>query len=162
MAGPVPGTSLPFEFPPWENSEHGTGSGQPSGCLVMVHISLFRHHSPKVPSVRWTVHFSVNSAQVLGGPVPMLPLPESFLLCPLYVCVSRSVVSTLCDPMDCSPPDSSVQGVFQGKNTGVGWHSLLQGILSTQGLNLCLLHCRQILYKDPRQPKINNNALHNG
>jgi len=36
-----------------------------------------------------------------------------------------------------------------GKNTGVGCHSLLQGIFPTQGLNLsllCLQHCRQILY----------------
>ena len=33
-----------------------------------------------------------------------------------------------------------------GKNTGVGSHSLLQGIFLTQGLNLSLLHCRQILY----------------
>ena len=32
-----------------------------------------------------------------------------------------------------------------GKNTGMGCHSLLQGIFSTQGLNpylLCLLHCQ--------------------
>ena len=33
-----------------------------------------------------------------------------------------------------------------GKNTGVGSHSLLQGIFPTLGLNLCLLYCRQILY----------------
>ena len=33
-----------------------------------------------------------------------------------------------------------------GKNTGVGGHSLLRGIFTTQGLNPCLLHCRQILY----------------
>ena len=33
-----------------------------------------------------------------------------------------------------------------GKNTGVGCHTLLQGIFLTQGLNPCLLHCRQILY----------------
>ena len=32
------------------------------------------------------------------------------------------------------------------KNTGVGCHSLLQGIFLTQGLNTSLLHCRQILY----------------
>ena len=32
-----------------------------------------------------------------------------------------------------------------GKNTGVGCHSLLQGIFVTQRLNLDL-HCRQILY----------------
>ena len=33
-----------------------------------------------------------------------------------------------------------------GKNTGVGSHFLLQGIFSTQGLRLGLLHCRQIFY----------------
>ena len=33
-----------------------------------------------------------------------------------------------------------------GKNTGVSNHSLLQGIFLTQGLNLDLMHCRQILY----------------
>ena len=32
------------------------------------------------------------------------------------------------------------------KNPGVGCHALLQGIILTQGLNLCLLYCRQILY----------------
>ena len=34
-----------------------------------------------------------------------------------------------------------------GKNTGVGSHSLLQGIFPTQGSNPCLLHRRQILYQ---------------
>ena len=33
-----------------------------------------------------------------------------------------------------------------GKNTGVGCHSLLQGIFLTQGSNQGLLHWRQILY----------------
>ena len=33
-----------------------------------------------------------------------------------------------------------------GKNTGVGSHSLLQGIFPNQGSNLSFLHCRQILY----------------
>ena len=39
--------------------------------------------------------------------------------------------------MDCSLP---------GNSTGVGCHSLLQEIFSTQGLNPGLLHCRQTLY----------------
>ena len=54
-----------------------------------------------------------------------------------------------CDPMDYSPPGSSVHGDSPGKNTGVGCRSLLQGIFPTQGLNphlLRLLHCRQVLY----------------
>ena len=51
---------------------------------------------------------------------------------------------TLCKPMELArlpyPWDSL------GKNTGVGSHSLLQGIFLTQGLNLDLQHYRQILY----------------
>ena len=35
---------------------------------------------------------------------------------------------------------------FPGKNTGVGYRFLLQGIFPTQGLNPGLLHCRQTLY----------------
>ena len=35
---------------------------------------------------------------------------------------------------------------FPGKNTGVGSHSLLQGIFPTKGLKPGLLHCRWILY----------------
>ena len=37
--------------------------------------------------------------------------------------------------MDCSPPDSSVHGDSPGKNIGVGWQFILQGIFLTQGLN---------------------------
>ena len=36
---------------------------------------------------------------------------------------------------------------FSRQDTGVGGHFLLQGIFLTQGSNLGLLHCRQILYK---------------
>ena len=35
---------------------------------------------------------------------------------------------------------------FSGKNTRVGCYFRLQGIFPTQGSNLCLLHCRRILY----------------
>ena len=53
---------------------------------------------------------------------------------------------TLCDLMDSGLPDSSVHGDSPGKNTGVGCHTLLQGIFPTQGLNPGLPHCRWILY----------------
>ena len=49
----------------------------------------------------------------------------------------------LCEPMDCSPPGSSVCGDSPGKDTGVGYNGLLQGIFLTQGSNphlLCFLH----------------------
>ena len=60
--------------------------------------------------------------------------------------LSRSVASDPCDPMDCSPPSSSVQGDSPGKNTRVGCCALLQGIFLPQGLNLGLLQCRWIIY----------------
>ena len=43
--------------------------------------------------------------------------------------------TTLCDPMDCNQPDSSVHGDSPGKKTEVGCHALLQGIFPTQRLN---------------------------
>ena len=54
---------------------------------------------------------------------------------------------TLCNPMDCSLPGSSVHGDSPGKNTGVGCDALLQGIFPTQGSDPGLLHCRQILFQ---------------
>ena len=51
---------------------------------------------------------------------------------------------TLCNPMDCGPPGSSVHGMLQARILDLGSHSLLQGIFWTQGLNW--VHWRQILY----------------
>ena len=50
--------------------------------------------------------------------------------------------STLCDPMNCSPPGSSVHGDSLGKNTGAGCDALFQGIVPTQGSYPGLPHCR--------------------
>ena len=47
------------------------------------------------------------------------------------VLVAQSCL-TLCDPMDCSPPGTSVHGIFPGKNTGAGCHFLLQGVFLAQ------------------------------
>ena len=63
------------------------------------------------------------------------------------LCLVAQSGPTLCDPMDCSPPGSSVHADSPGKDTGVGWHALLQGIFLTQGLNPGLPHCRWILYQ---------------
>ena len=46
---------------------------------------------------------------------------------------SLQLCLTLCNPMDCSLPGSSVRGSFQ--NTGVDCHFLLQGFFLIQGLN---------------------------
>ena len=47
--------------------------------------------------------------------------------------------STLCDPMDCSPPDSSVHGISQATILEWGCHFLVQEIFPTQGSNQHLL-----------------------
>ena len=62
------------------------------------------------------------------------------------LCLFAQLCLTLCDPMDCGPPGSSVHGDFPGKNTRVGCHALLQGLFPIQGLNPGLQHCRWILY----------------
>ena len=52
---------------------------------------------------------------------------------------THSVVLTLCDPMDCSPPGPSVHGIFQAKI----WSGLPRPPprdLSTQESNQLLLH----------------------
>ena len=49
---------------------------------------------------------------------------------------------------------------FPGKSTGVGYHFLLQGIFSTQGSNLGLLHCRQTLLPSEPPGKMDNHGPH--
>ena len=60
--------------------------------------------------------------------------------------------------MDCSLPGSSVHGILQGKNTGVGCHALLQGVFPRQGWNPCLLcllcwPVGSLLLAPPRKPQ---------
>ena len=51
---------------------------------------------------------------------------------------------TLCDPMNCSPPGSSVHGILQARIlAGLSCHSH-QGVFLTQGQNPGLPNCRQI------------------
>ena len=65
---------------------------------------------------------------------------------PPVLCLVPQSRLTLCDPMDCSPPGSSVHSDSPGRNTGVACQALLQGIFPAHGSNPGLLHCRQIIY----------------
>ena len=52
---------------------------------------------------------------------------------------------TLCDPMDCSPPGSSVHGIFQASI--LEWVAIsFSRDLPNQGTNPGLLHCSRMLY----------------
>ena len=93
-------------------------------------LSIF--HVSKMPS-HSSPHFSLPTAT-------RCVRNSSMYASPLKALVTHSCL-TFCNPMDCSPPGSSVcPWDSPGENTGVGCHSLLQGIFPTLGLNLCLLH----------------------
>ena len=54
-------------------------------------------------------------------------------------CSHSQLYPTLCNPMDCSPPGSSVCGIFQARI--LKWVAIFSSrVFPTQGLNLCLLH----------------------
>ena len=61
---------------------------------------------------------------------------------PVILCEKKMKVAQLCLTLRLYSLWNS-----PGQNAGVGSLSLLQGIFPTQGLNLCLVHCRQILYQ---------------
>ena len=73
-----------------------------------------------------------------------------FMLASLLVpytpqCQSLSRVQLFVTPWTVARQAPLFMGFFS-KNTRVGSHSLLQGIFLTQGSNLSLVRCRQILY----------------
>ena len=63
---------------------------------------------------------------------------------------------TLCHPMDGSPPGYSINGIFPGKNTGVGCHFLLSKIASFQQQQENLRHTKKLqsLGEKSRQKKL--------
>ena len=61
------------------------------------------------------------------------------------VLVAQSCL-THCDPMDCSPPGSSIHGILQAGMLEWVAMPFSRGSSLTQVSNSGLLHCRQILY----------------
>ena len=81
---------------------------------------------------------------------PLTPESPSFLLC---LCVSCSVVSNSLQPHGLEPTRLLCPWNSPGKNTGEGYHSLLQGLFSTQGWKPGLPHCRRIfIIRATRKP----------
>ena len=92
-------------------------------------------------------HTLTHSVSTLGNPAQR----QSFLkFVSNMFSESESEVAqlcpTLCDPMDCSPPGSSVHGIFQARVLEWVAISFSRGIFLTQGSNPGLLHCRQMFY----------------
>ena len=71
------------------------------------------------------------------------------------ICMDKYLIAqlclTLCDPMDCSPPDSSVHGISQARILEWAAISSSRGSSHARDWNCishisCVLHCRWILY----------------
>ena len=64
---------------------------------------------------------------------------------------------TLCSPMDCSPPGSSVHRDSPGKNTWLGYHGVFQGIFLNQGWTPSL---KYPALTPPGKPKIKHTCCY--
>ena len=88
---------------------------------MQLQIWKWHHHGPKAPGessssgLRSTMGISYHTREVIS--------------------ISRSVMFDSSRPMDCRATRFLCPWNSPGKNTGVGSHSLLQGIFLTQGVN---------------------------
>ena len=85
--------------------------------------------------------FSFLKALFFLKPLVICMLYMVWLCCAVLCLITQSCL-TLCNPVDCSQPVSCIHGNSPGKHAGVGCHTLLQGILPTQGSNPGFPHCR--------------------
>ena len=128
---------LPFPFP-WHLPDPGSNPGVPHCEQMLYHLS--HQGSPRgnglvrdLFSSKWFKALSSKFKQLIN-------LELVFVFSGALHCVHAQSCLTLCNPMDCSPPDSTVHGTFPGKDTGVSCLFLLQEVFMTQRLNPCLLH----------------------
>ena len=64
----------------------------------------------------------------------------------IIACVRVCSVTSVMWPCGPQPTRLLCPWDASGKNTGMGWHALLQGIFPTQGSNPGFPHCRKILH----------------
>ena len=122
----------------WGNQ--GTEDVATTQGLTLVRRKAELDHTDLVPETQQISDFLMTRFPS-GTPTAV---PE-FLLLPQVLVIQSCL--TLCDPMDCSLPGSSIHGICQARNTKVGCHFLLQGIFPTQESNPGLPHCRQVLHR---------------
>ena len=103
-----------------------------------------------MPFSRWATKSKIFRICSFIGIVCQLDYYVYIVYTHLCVCVFNSLaVSTSLWPLRLQPARLLCPWDSPGKNTGAGWHALLQEIFPTQGWNpsvLYLLHCRQSLY----------------
>ena len=135
LAWRIPGTGKPIEL--LSAGSHGVAHNwRDLAAAAETPTSVFGSWLMK-PSAAWQSWLTSSS---------YLLIPPIFILFFMHA-KSLQTCLTLCAPMDCRPPGSSVHGDSPGQNTGVGSLSLLQGIFPTQGSNPGFPDWRWILYQ---------------
>ena len=120
---------------------------------LLLHVIIHKHHFIDIywsSTMCWWVFLAIKQSSLkktLKTKHLVLSV-HTYIVGRMCVRLSFQLCPALYDPMDCSPPDSSVHGILQARilENGVGCHFPLQGIFLTQGLNLCLLLGRWFLY----------------
>ena len=81
----------------------------------------------------------------------LLPGPQTCTqIFSVFLCLLLAQLClTLCNPMDCSSPGSSVHGFLQAKNTGVGCHSLLQILPVSLNASVVFMHSCSVVSLRP-------------
>ena len=115
---------------------------QPLGPLFGVYHSQGRPGNTKVSKTRYDCwNFNLNIGEQAYNWCPAAPsaLSVQFSSVP-------QLCPTPCDPLDYSPPGSSVHGISQARV--IEWVAIYfsRGIFLTQASYACLVLCRQILY----------------
>ena len=113
-------------------------------CLESKIRSGHHHHHHPAPSSLLRCQSQVQVVTCASEQLAVSPVPKA--ASPVLCGVTQSHL-TLCDPLLCSLPVSTVYGDSPGQNTGVGFHAQFQGIFPTRGSNPDLLLCRWILYQ---------------
>ena len=104
------------------------------------HLNAGKAHAPL-----WSPHGEMAPAPVSSKHSFSLHFAMSRSEC--CCCLVISVVSDSMWPHGLQPTRFLCPWDSLGKSTEVDCNALLQGIFPTQGSNLGLLHCRQILYR---------------
>ena len=119
----------------WTTFARAPVSALCSASLLMAWVSVGVQTQPQNPSQLATfisqLELALEAILCHSNFISFLSIFASllFLQFTFSVCLVAQSCPTLCDPMYCSLPGSSVHGDSSGKDIGVGCHALLQGNL---------------------------------
>ena len=118
--------------------------------LFLVSTTFGKRFYNKIESLDYALHSTWKTNNITICPCSDKAPVYPSLLCPVLkrceFCVSVTQACLTLLPHGLQPTRLLCPWHFQGKNTWVSCHFLLQGIFQTQGLNPGLWHCRQIPY----------------